>query len=427
MIKKLQKKMIAVSMLAITIVLAVIIGAIDVANYNSVQKNADALMNILADNGGKMPVSQPENENPAKPDNQLREKDNPVPGGGKMKNGVLSPETPYETRYFTVLLDESGKAVSSNTGFIAAIENDEAMALAEKLFTAEKEQGFSGNYRYRFVKNNSGTLCIFLDCTRDLNSFYSFVVSGAAIAAAGLLLVFVLVVLFSKAAVKPVAESYEKQRRFITDAGHEIKTPLTVIEANTEVIEMENGESEWTKSTKNQVKRLSKLTSQLIMLAKMEEISLKNNYCEFSLSDTVLKAAQPFEAVALSAGKELVCDVCGGLDIAGDKKAISALVSVLLDNAMKYSSPHSQVIVSLKKADKKKLLCVYNKTDLEINQKDLPELFDRFYRPDASRNSQTGGSGIGLSIAKAIADSHRAKIFAESEDGKSLSVKVLFN
>lgn len=431
MIKKLQKKMIAVSMLAITIVLAVIIGAINIANYSSVQNNANRLMAILADNGGKMPASQFERgkQNPAlHAENGADKKPVPESGDkGKSKIGAFSAETPYETRYFTVALDENGNAVSADTGFIAAINESEAEALAQKLFAAGKKQGFTGNYKYKFVQNNSGTLCIFLDCTRDLNSFYSFLISGVAIGAAGLLLVFVLVVLFSKAVVRPVAESYEKQRRFITDAGHELKTPLTVIEANTEVIEMENGELEWTQSTKNQVARLSNLTSQLIMLAKMDEALPKESKANFSLSDAVLQTAQPFEAVAVSSGKCLECNVESGIDIIGDKKAVCTLISVLLDNAMKYSSPGSRVIVSLKKTDKKKVLSVYNKTDFEIKKEDLPRLFDRFYRPDASRNSQTGGSGIGLSVAKAVADSHRAKILAESEDGKSLNIKVVFN
>ena len=415
MIKKLQKKMIAVSMLAITIVLAVIIGAINIANYSSVQNNANRLMAILADNGGKMPASQFERgkQNPAlHAENGADKKPVPESGDkGKSKIGAFSAETPYETRYFTVALDENGNAVSADTGFIAAISESEAEALAQKLFATGKKQGFTGNYKYKFVQNNSGTLCIFLDCTRDLNSFYSFLISGVAIGAAGLLLVFVLVVLFSKAVVRPVAESYEKQRRFITDAGHELKTPLTVIEANTEVIEMENGESEWTQSTKNQVARLSNLTSQLIMLAKMDEALPKESKANFSVSS----------------GKCLECNVESGIDIIGDKKAVCTLISVLLDNAMKYSSPGSRVIVSLKKTDKKKVLSVYNKTDFEIKKEDLPRLFDRFYRPDASRNSQTGGSGIGLSVAKAVADSHRAKILAESEDGKSLNIKVVFN
>lgn len=309
MIKKLQKKMIAVSMLAITIVLAVIIGAINIANYSSVQNNANRLMAILADNGGKMPASQFERgkQNPAlHAENGADKKPVPESGDkGKSKIGAFSAETPYETRYFTVALDENGNAVSADTGFIAAISESEAEALAQKLFATGKKQGFTGNYKYKFVQNNSGTLCIFLDCTRDLNSFYSFLISGVAIGAAGLLLVFVLVVLFSKAVVRPVAESYEKQRRFITDAGHELKTPLTVIEANTEVIEMENGESEWTQSTKNQVARLSNLTSQLIMLAKMDEALPKESKANFPFRTPCFKPRSPLKPLPFQAGNVL--------------------------------------------------------------------------------------------------------------------------
>lgn len=230
--------------------------------------------------------------------------------------------------------------------------------------------------------------------------------------------------IFSRLAVKPFAESYQKQKRFITDASHEIKTPLTIIDANTEVLNMEYGENEWLKSTSNQVKRLTKLTERLVFLSRMDEEREVLQKTDFSISDAVYEAARSFKAMAKSQNKTLNISVQPNVSYYGDESSIIRLVFLLLENAMKYSDDEGTVSLKFCTNGKNKVLSVKN-TVAEIQKGKLDMLFDRFYRIDMSRNSQTGGFGIGLSVAKAIVNAHKGKITAVSSDGKSIEITAV--
>ena len=254
MIKSLRRKFIAIAMCSLIGVLVLTVGFINTFSYIDVVNKADSRLSLIEGNNGTFPK------------NGQPPKDGGMRGGGKM-----SPEAPFETRYFTVTIGESGNVTTVDTGKIAAITTSEASEYAAELYSKNSDSGFYGNYRYKSVPKSNGTLYIFLDCSRELSSFWSFLVISILISIAGILVVFALVLIFSKIAVKPFAESYEKQKRFITDASHEIKTPLTIIEANTEVLEMTGAESEWTQSIRNQIKRLSSLTQKLVFLARMDE------------------------------------------------------------------------------------------------------------------------------------------------------------
>ena len=266
-------------------------------------------------------------------------------------------------------------------------------------------------------------MVIFVDCRQEVSAFRTTLITSVTVSALGLLAVFILVLIFSGRAFKPVAESYEKQKQFITDAGHEIKTPLTIIDANTEVTEMEQGETKWTKSTRNQIKRLNDLTQQLITLSKMDEGGGGIQKEKFSISDAVEETINQFEILAGKADKAFDIKIQPDVDYLGDEKAIRQLVGILTDNAIKYSVKGSIIRVSLEKKGKKIYIRFYNEADNVVKGR-LDVLFERFYRTDASRNSKTGGSGIGLSVAKAIVTAHKGKITAESEDGKSLTISV---
>lgn len=224
---------------------------------------------------------------------------------------------------------------------------------------------------------------------------------------------------------RPVEESYERQKRFITDASHEIKTPLTIIDANTEVLEMESGENEWTQSTRNQIKRLSYLTQQMITLSKLDEQNSIFEKSEISLSQLVCESVEMFEATAKTKNKTICARIEEDITFCGDEKAMTQLIGILLDNAIKYSGETSLIEVSLRKKGKKIYFEVCNPAD-NIPKGNLDILFERFYRMDSSRNSETGGTGIGLSVAKAIVTAHKGKIAAFSPDGASLKVVVEF-
>lgn len=427
MIKSLRKKFIAIAMCSVFLVLAIIIGAINISNFANVNRTANDRLTYLSENGGELPSMQRRGnesfEDMAPPADGEQPPDldkEQITRDFKQRFNNLSAETPFDTRFFTATVDESGAAVSVNTGNIAAVSEEEAQNYAEELAAKGKTGGFYGmGYKYTTLETENGTMYIFLDCSRELSTFYSFLTASVLISVVGLLLVFALVMGLSKMAVKPVAQSYEKQKQFITDAGHELKTPLTIIDANTEIIEMDYGESEWTQSIKHQVKRLSELTQNLVFLSKMDEDGSKLNVSDFSVSDAVYDTAHPFEAVAKSNGKSLEIKVDDGLSYHGDEYSIRRLVSLLLDNAMKYSSEGSSIEIALSQSGRNKVLTVKNSVDgCEIGS--LDAWFERFYRADESRNSKTGGSGIGLSTAKAIVEAHKGKIHAESKDGKTV-------
>lgn len=256
-----------------------------------------------------------------------------------------------------------------------------------------------------------------------MTSFQTFLVTSIFVSIFGVTAVFILVLLLSKKAIEPVAESYEKQKRFITDAGHEIKTPLTIIDADTTILEMEYGENEWLSDINIQTKRLTGLTNDLIYLSKMEEENTKAAMIEFPFSDVTEETAQSFQNLAKVQNKHFIMDIQPMVTLKGDEKAIRQLISILLDNAVKYCGENGQIKVSVWKKGKNAMLSVYNTTK-EMKKENLSHLFDRFYRTDESRNSQTGGYGIGLSIAKAVVTAHKGKIQASSEDGRSLLITV---
>lgn len=422
MIKSLRRNFILVAMCSTFAVLLVMIGSILVFQYVNITKRADRLLEILAQNDGKFPreleTERARNKEP------IPRQEPPEEGLQSFGRKEMSPETPFETRFFYVELDGEGQTLAIDTGNVAAVEDEEAEDYAQIIWESGKKKGFYHCYRYLMEEKEEVLRIIFVDCTRDLDSYQNILFLSVSISLFGLFLVFILVLIFSKVVFRPVAEGYEKQKRFITDASHELKTPLTIIDANTEVLEMMQGENEWTESTKNQVRRLTALTQQMVMLTKMDEEIQTGVMTVFSLSDAVAEEAERFCPVAEARGKTALLQLEPDISYKGEEDMIRRLVVLLLDNAVKYSNKKQAIQVKLYKKGKKAVLCVTNGVD-SISQGNLDILFERFYRTDASRNSQTGGSGIGLSIAHAIVQSHRGKITAYSPDGKSIIITVI--
>lgn len=406
MIRKLRIKFILLSMFSLLLMLMVIMGTVSVLNYRKIVANADSTLAILRENGGRFP----------KPDKSIGDWEKGPKG--------ISPELPYESRYFSVRMDAFGMVISADTGKIAAVDTATAMEFAQTVWEEGKEKGFVGEYRYVTQASTEDTQIIFLDCGRSLSTFRSFVFTSCWISLLGLLAVLIRLVFLSARIVKPVAESYEKQKRFITDAGHEIKTPITIIDADAEVLELDLGENEWLRDIRIQAKRLAALTNDLIFLSRMEEEQVQLQMIEFPFSDLVSETAQSFQALAKAQNKTFTVHIQPMISLYGDEKALRQLVSILLDNALKYSEADGDISLSLKKEGKTVCLSVYN-TTASVSREQLSHLFDRFYRADPSRNSRTGGYGIGLSIAKAVVSAHRGKITAHTQDGHSLLVTVL--
>ena len=402
MIKKLRQKFILISMFSLTFVIAIIIGIINIHNYSSIVKRADEKLELIINNNGIFP----------------REKDNKImPPDNKM-----SPEAPFETRYFSVTFNNNGEVIKVNIDRIAAIDELSAESYATSLYNNSKTKGFFKNYRYQSKTRDTETLYVFIDCQHDLITFREFLYASLLFSLIGITTIFLLVFFSSKIILKPISESYEKQKHFITDASHELKTPLTVIDASADVLEMEVGENEWITSIKDQVTRLTKLTEDLLMLSRMNETN-RVIFTDFSLSEVLEDSIKRFESVAISQGKTIETNIPNNISYNEEINMISQLFSILLDNALKYTNEKGLIKVSLSETEKNKKIVFYNTCEnIEIGNHD--NLLERFYRKDSSRNSNTGGHGIGLSIAKSIIDNHKGKINIKSDDGKSITITI---
>lgn len=407
MIKKLRLKLMFAAMLSLLIVLTLILGTAAVLNYRQILSTADMTLSLLAENGGRFPDSLFLNGN--------------SPRGSRR----FSPELPYESRYFSVSLSGDGTILLINTGKIAAVDSSTAADYAQKVAQRGRTKGFVGDYRYTVRSGDDQTQIIFLDCSRDLNGFRTFLIISGQVCVVGLIGVFLLLFILSGRIVKPFSENYEKQKRFITDAGHELKTPLTIIDADTEVLEMDFGENEWLRDIQTQTKRLADLTNSLIMLSRMEEEQGRTETITFPLSDVAEETLETFQTLARTHRKTLTGQIQPMISMSGDEKAIRRLISILLDNAVKYSQEEGRISLTLEKQKNLIRLSVFNTAQF-VSKESLPHLFDRFYRADQSRNSQTGGYGLGLSIAQAIVSAHRGRILASTTDEQSLLITVTF-
>ncbi len=403
MIHKLKVRFIILAMSALLVLLSAIVTGMNVLSYTSVVEECDNILSVISQNKGMFP------EMGFRPGE-------PLPPG-------FSPETPFESRYFTVMMDTEGKIINVDTSRITSVDRDTAITYAEKAVAKSGDKGFIGNYRYIVNEEVSGIRVSFLDWGRRIEAFENFLKISIIMALAGFVVVSIILVFLAGKIVKPIAESYEKQKRFITDAGHEIKTPLTIINANVDILEMELGEeNESLTDIVQQTKRLRSLTDNLVMLTRMEEAENTMQKIDFPISDVVHEAAHPFFNLAYGQGKEFICNIEPSLTLCGNEKSIEQLVCVLLDNALKYSPPGGTIALTLMKKGRSIHLDVFNTTVSVVKPEQLKYVFDRFYRTDDSRNSETGGHGIGLSVAKAVVDAHGGDIAAWTRDGRSFGI-----
>ncbi len=396
MIRKLKAKFVLLAMTTLVLLLTVILMGMNLINYKSVVEEADKTLSFLSQNKGTFPE---------------------FGGGVEPPHGNLpphmSPETPYESRFFSVLLDTKGDVVFIDTSKISSVGENEAAEYAESAIKKDKVNGFVDNFRYIVKTEPMGARITFLDCGRTLDFVYRFLWTSLFMAIIGLIVVFFVIFFISGKIIKPIAESYAKQKQFITDAGHEIKTPLTIINANVDILEMELGEeNESLSDIKSQTLRLRSLTDDLVMLTRMEEAEENMQKIDFPISEVVAETAHPFVTLADTQGKTLKINIQPLLSLNGNDKAITQLVSLLLDNALKYSAANSEIVFSLAKQGHSIVLTVSNTTEHEMSTEHLDRIFDRFYRADTSRNSETGGHGIGLSVARVIVTAHGGKIAA---------------
>ncbi len=393
------------------ILMTILVGIMNIVNYSSVVTETDAILDVL---------SQPNapfgnhSDMPDKPPQDIKDF---IPHG-------MSPEVPYESRYFTAMVTKDGNIEETDFSKIISVDKESVTDFIQKAVENKSNRDFIGQFRYAKQTDNKVTRIIFLDCGRKLDSFRTFMWTSIAVGLLGCVIVFIIFLFAAGRIIRPIAESYEKQKRFITDAGHEIKTPLTIIGANLDLLESDYGENESFSDIRTQTKRLGVLTGDLVYLSKMEEAENSLVKIEFPVSDLVGETAGQFRSVAATQNKEFRVQVEPNLTMYGSPDAVRQLITILLDNAMKYSPNGGIVTFDMYSRKKMLFISVFNTAMMPVSNESLSHLFDRFYRTDASRNSETGGHAIGLSIAQAITSAHGGKITAETVNGSDFRITV---
>ena len=373
MIKELRKKFIGIAMISVTVVMVLFAAAVNVANYVSVRSELNQMLDLIAGNQGVIPSSPP--------------------GGmpGSKPAGPFDQETPYATRYFVLRYTNDGNLVRADLKNIAAVTEDDVQPYLELALKKGMGYGYTSGYQYLVKDNGQGRMmAILLDCRQEMRWVLTLLLLSLCAMAACIALVYVIVVLFSRKAVDPVVQSMERQKQFITDAGHELKTPITVIATSLKVLEMETGKQKWIDKAAAQTEKLKDLVNSLVTLSRMDEEESPLHPENFPVSDALAEAAESFRDFAAEKGHPLDVKIQPGLTYCGDEYAIRQLASILLDNAIKYALPDSPVTFSLEKGRKGVVIRTENACG-EMDPKTLPKLFDRFYRPDQSRTSKTGG------------------------------------
>lgn len=405
MIQKFRWKFIGTSVAALLIVLLITLGSLVGITRIQNQNEVDRVLNTLVKNEGHL---SPRNAQPV-----FGNQNDPI--NRNFLAGKYNPEAVYQYRYFSVTVDSSGRVHVINDNNVYKVKNTQIESITRRTLANHDKQGSikagQNQYAYRIATNSTGqTLIIFLNETLIYQRFW-LIFRVALVLGIGALVVFALVlILVSGKAIKPITDTYHKQQEFITNAGHELKTPLAVISANTEMEEMLGNDSEWNQSTKEQVDKLTKLVNRLISLARAGETG-ELTLSKVNFSEIVEHSAQDFKSIMKKDDLTYQISVREGLNVIAEKHSLAEIVNILLDNARKYCDPHGKVRVELTKGTwSKNVVLRVSNTYREGKNINYNHFFDRFYREDESHNSKKGGFGIGLAMARELVEVFRGKI-----------------
>ena len=404
--KTLQKKFVITAMAAISVLLLILLGAINGLNFWQTDRQTDRLLETLTRQAAAAPRSEPG----MLPFPDMSGKREP----GDFFSPPVTEDHAMSARYFCVWFDREGSVARTDIGRISSVSGEEAKEYAEKIYEQGKESGRLNRFEYRRMpaRDRQGELLLFLDTSAQR---YALLLVLALSAGIGILCWFgmlLLVILLSNKAILPIARNLEKQKQFVTDAGHEIKTPLAIIMANTEAMELCGGETKWSRNIKAQTARLGGLMQNLLVLARLDEGVWELPASDFSMSRLLEEALPTFCESAALKNVMIEAKIGQGIELHSNRENLLRLVSILLDNAVKYVPKGGEIAVTLKRQGRETLLQVEN--DCEELPVDEPEkLFDRFYRGDSARTQKSGGYGIGLSAAQAIVENCKGEIRAE--------------
>jgi len=411
MIKTLQRKLIVTAMTAITVLIVLLLGGINLVNIVIVGNQIESTLMMISENEGN-PENIPMAPNSMSP---------PFPYGPKNAR-----DTFFSSNFFVVHYDNYGRAVFIDVSRIASLSEQDAADMASAIYEQGDTSGKIEQYRYmvRNSRNGLGKVIVCLDTSGEIFSYLRVLFLSIGIGIVCWIAMLLFVALLSKKAIKPIAENIEKQKQFVTNAGHEIKTPLAIIQSNTEAMELYNGENKWSKNIKEQTVRLNDLMQNLLALARMDETAALP-VTDLSLSQMLSEYTQNFSESFKMKGITVQESIQPSVIFRANREHIAQLISVLLDNAVKYSNENGTVFISLERNERRIKLQVRNTCE-QLPPVPPEKLFDRFYRADEARTQKSGGYGIGLSVAKSIAEAYKGSLTSEYQDENTIAFTARF-
>ncbi len=439
MIKRLRNRFIRITVIAVTAVMLLLAAILNVANYISTDNDLKETLQLIYESQSTLPDDQPAEDERGDgtyidpPDTGEAETGSSYIGenndaetdikkgipGDIARHGHFSQETIFSIRYFVLRYDDEGVLKEAELDRIASVDEDDTGSYLAAALKCGEGYGKIGDYSFLVIHTGDDrNMAIFLNSHQEFYMERMVLLWSAVACAVCILLVFVLVILFSRRAIDPVVKSAKAQKQFITDAGHELKTPITVIATSLKVLEMEVGKQKWIDKAYGQTEKLKELVNSMVTLSRMDEEESPLKTARFNISDALQETAESFEDIAAAQGHELNISIEPDIFYNGDEYAIRQLVSILLDNAMKYAALNSEISVKMRAERRGILIETANKCP-SPESIDTSKLFDRFYRADASRSESGSGFGIGLSIARGIAEGHKGHISARI-DGEDI-------
>ena len=404
MIKKLQRKFAISSMLIILAIIACVFLIITTVGFINLNTRLDKTINIIKDNNGYLPEYE-----------AIRD----------LISSDLTDDSSGFVRFFSVVINGNENVIDANIEYMPNVSINEIDDVIEEALNNKKDYGYIDDLRYGIFENGEIKTIIFLDCGEELDALRDTIIKSITIIIIGLIFMFLIVSELAKIILKPIIANIENQKLFITNAGHELKTPLAVIMADVDVLEMTIGnDNEWINSIKSQSNRLNVLIKSLLSLSNIEAGKQEFTTTQFSLTKTIKESVQDFKA--LLQNKNVIFDDSKDVLVNADLNMIKQLITIFLDNSIKYTPDNGTIEIKLEKLSKGKGTKMEFLNTCEnprsINTK---KLFDRFYRGDKSRNKTKEGYGIGLSIAKSIVDIHKGKISAFITKDERICFRVI--
>lgn len=421
MFGKTKRNIVFTVVISLLVLMTVTLATIYLSNRIALQKENEEMLKTYVQRFSL--DDQPFMPDGEKPDGKRDERPDDRDGKQGPRDGEPGRNEPrfQLSTFYAVAYSDSGEVISVYNGNNALQSEESILQITDQILKSKKTGGRTGNMTYLVEERDGYTLVAMIDGTINSGNQTLLIKQMLIIGGAALAVLAVISVFLAKRIVKPLEENDKNQKRFVSDAGHELKTPIAVISANSELLKRDVGENEWLNNINYENERMSELVKQLLMLSKAENKDIPKETLDLSkLTDGEVL---PFESLAYEKGKQIKSDIEQGLTVKGNPNQLRQLVSILLDNAVSHGTGNV-IELTLKRERHNANLTVTNDA-AQMSADQLSHLYDRFYRTDEARNEDGSHYGLGLSIAKAVADAHGGHITAAYKDGKAVFTALI--